>query len=74
MGVSAALLPASLLIVAAPLNYAIIFFSMVMFGHQFFAAVVMTLPTDLFPSKVVGSVGGLLGSAGSFGAMLFGLL
>jgi MFS transporter, ACS family, hexuronate transporter len=74
LGLSAALLPASLLIVAAPLNFAIVFFSLVMFGHQFFAAVVMTLPTDLFPSKVVGSVGGLLGSAGSFGAMLFSLV
>jgi len=74
LGLSAALLPASLLIVAAPLNFAIAFFSLVMFGHQFFAAVVMTLPTDLFPSKVVGSVGGLLGSAGSFGAMLFSLV
>lgn len=72
--VSAALLPASLLIVAAPLNYAIVFFSLVMFGHQCFASIVQTLPADLFPSRIVGSVGGLLGSAGSFGAMLFGLL
>lgn len=71
---SAAFLPVSLLIVAAPLSYAIVFFSMVMFGHQFFASIVQTLPTDLFPSKVVGSVGGLLGSAGSFGAMFLGLL
>jgi ACS family hexuronate transporter-like MFS transporter len=74
LGVSAALLPVSLLIVAAPLNFAIVLFSTVMFGHQLFAAIVQTLPTDLFPSKVVGSVGGLLGAAGSFGAMLFGLL
>jgi MFS transporter, ACS family, hexuronate transporter len=28
----------------------------------------------LFPSGIVGSVEGLLGSAGSFGGMLFGLL
>src|SRR5688572_28138619 len=33
-----------------------------------------TLPADLFPARVVGSVEGLLGSAGSFGGMLFGLL
>ena len=33
-----------------------------------------TLPADLFPAKVVGSVEGLLGSAGAFGGMLFGLL
>jgi ACS family hexuronate transporter-like MFS transporter len=45
-----------------------------MFAHQCFAAIVQTLPADLFPARVVGTVGGLLGSAGSFGAMLFGLL
>jgi len=73
LGISAALLPASLLIVAAPLNFAIVFYSTVMFGHQCFASIVQTLPADLFPSRVVGSVGGLLGSAGSFGAMLFNL-
>jgi ACS family hexuronate transporter-like MFS transporter len=35
---------------------------------------IQTLPADLFRSHVVGSVEGLLGSAGSFGAMLFSLL
>jgi ACS family hexuronate transporter-like MFS transporter len=74
LAIGAALLPLSLLIVAAPLNFAIIFFSAVMFGHQCFSAIVQTLPADLFPSEVVGSVGGLLGSAGSFGAMFFNLL
>jgi MFS transporter, ACS family, aldohexuronate transporter len=44
-----------------------------MFAHQFWSANVQTLPADLFPASVVGSVGGLLGSAGSFGAMLFNL-
>jgi ACS family hexuronate transporter-like MFS transporter len=74
LGMSAALLPVSLLITTAPLSFAIVFFSMVMFAHQCFAAMVQTLPADLFPARVVGTVGGLLGSAGSFGAMLFGLL
>ena len=74
LGVSAALLPASLLIVAAPLHFAIVFFSTVMFGHQCFAAIMQTLPADLFPARNVGSVAGLLGAAGSFGAMLFNLL
>jgi ACS family hexuronate transporter-like MFS transporter len=71
LGLSTALLPASLLIPAAPLDFAIVFFSAVMFGHQCFSAIMQTLPADLFPSKVVGSVGGLLGSAGAFGGMLF---
>jgi len=74
LGVSAALLPASLLIAAVPLRYAIVCFGTVMFGHQCFASIVQTLPADLFPARVVGSVGGMLGSAGAFGAMLLNLL
>jgi ACS family hexuronate transporter-like MFS transporter len=71
LGISAALLPFSLFIVASPLSFAIIFFSTAMFAHQFWSANIQTLPADLFPANVVGSVGGLLGSAGAFGAMLF---
>jgi MFS transporter, ACS family, hexuronate transporter len=74
LGLSALMLPASLFIVASPLSLAIVFFSMAMFAHQFWSANVQTLPADLFPSRVVGSVEGLLGSAGSFGGMLFSLL
>lgn len=74
LGFSAAFLPASLFIMSSPLSYAIVFFCMAMFGHQCFASIMQTLPADLFPSRLVGTVGGLLGSAGSFGAMLFGLL
>jgi ACS family hexuronate transporter-like MFS transporter len=74
LGISAFLLPASLLIVNVPLSLAIVFFSLAMFAHQFWSANVQTLPADLFPSRIVGSVEGLLGSAGSFGGMLFGWL
>ncbi len=71
---SAALMPVSLLIGASPLSLAIVFFSTAFFAHQFWSANVQTLAADIFPSSVVGSVEGLLGSAGSFGGMLFGLL
>ena len=74
LGIGAALLPATLFIAAAPLNFAILFFSTAMFAHQFWSANLQTLPADLFPSRVVGSVEGLLGCAGAFGGMLFGLL
>ena len=74
LGISASLLPASLFIANAPLNFAIVFFSTAMFAHQFWSSNVQTLPADLFPARVVGSVEGLLGSAGSFGGMLFGLM
>src|SRR5688572_1825343 len=74
LAVSACLMPVSLLIAASPLNFAIVFFSIAMFGHQFWSSNVQTLPADIFPSRVVGSVEGLLGCAGSFGGVLFGEL
>jgi len=74
LAIGACLMPASLFIAASPLSFAIVFFSIAMFAHQFWSANVQTLPADIFPARVVGSVGGLLGSAGSFGGMLFGWL
>jgi ACS family hexuronate transporter-like MFS transporter len=74
LGISAACMPASLFIMAAPLSLAILFFGIAMFGHQFWSTIVQTLAADMFPSRLVGSVAGLLGAAGSFGAMLFSLL
>lgn len=71
LGIAAALLPASLFITDASLNMAVVFFSMAMFGHQFWSTIVQTLAADLFPSKVVGSVAGLMGCIGTYGAMLF---
>jgi len=47
---------------------------MALFGHQFWSTILQTLATDIFPSKVVGSVAGLMGAIGAFGAMLFNLL
>ena len=74
LGVGAALLPCSLLVVGSPLHLALFFVSLAFLGHQFWSVIVQTLPTDLFPSRAVGSVAGLIGCAGSFGAMLFNLL
>jgi len=74
LSLGALLAPISFFIVEAPLSLALVFFSLAMFAHQFLAPIIMTLVADLFPASVVGSVGGLLGSAGAFGGMLFGLL
>ena len=73
LGIAASLLPASLLITASPVAMAILFFSMAMFGHQFWSTIMQTLAADLFPPEAVGSVTGLVGAAGSFGGMLFNL-
>ncbi len=74
LGIAAALLPVSLLITSASLNLAIVFFSMAMFGHQLYSTIAQTLVTDLFPSKVMGSVTGLMGCMVTYGAMLFSLI
>ena len=74
LGIAAAMLPTSLLITGSPLSLAILFFSMAMFGHQFFSTIIQTTCTDLFPRSVVGSVSGLVGAFGSFGGMVFSLV
>ena len=74
LGIAAAMLPASLFIMNAPLSLAIMFFSMAMFGHQFFSTILQTLTADMYAPAEVGSIAGLVGAAGSFGGMLFNLL
>ncbi len=74
LGLSAAIMPASLLIATSPLGIALAVFSMALFGHQFWSTILQTMGADIFPSSVVGSVAGLMGSVGSFGAMLFDLI
>jgi ACS family hexuronate transporter-like MFS transporter len=66
-------MPVSLLIGPSPLSVAIIFFSIAMFGHQFWSTIMQTLASDRFPSEAVGAVTGMMGACGSFGAMLFNL-
>lgn len=71
LGISASLLPVSMLITRSPLSIAIAFFSLALFGHQFWSTILQTLAADMFPSVSVGSVAGLMGTAGALGAMLF---
>jgi len=74
LAIGVALMPASLLITTSPLNLAIVLFSMALFGHQFWSTILQTLAADIFPSTSVGSVAGLMGAAGSVGAMFFNYL
>jgi MFS transporter, ACS family, hexuronate transporter len=74
LGLSAAIMPASLFIARSPLSMALAIFSMALFAHQFWSTILQTLSADLFPSAVVGSVAGIMGAVGSFGAMLFDLI
>ena len=75
LGIAAALLPASLLITStSSVLYAVFFFGIAMMGHQLFSTIVQTLTVDMFPSKVVGSVSGLVGCFGTYGGMFFSLI
>jgi MFS transporter, ACS family, hexuronate transporter len=74
LGISAACMPVSLLISISPLAITIVFFSLAMMSHQFWSTIIYSAVTDIFPTAIVGSVSGLLGSVGAFGGMLFNLL
>src|SRR5204862_5158173 len=49
-------------------------FSLVFFGHQWWSTLVMILPTDLYPKRVVGTVAGMVGLGGAMGGVVLGQL
>ena len=55
-------------------SWAIAIFSVAYFGQQSWSTLVMVLPTDLLPRRVVGSVAGLVGFGGAMGGIAFGQL
>jgi MFS transporter, ACS family, hexuronate transporter len=71
LGLSAGMMPASLLIVGSPLSLAIVFFSLAFLGFQFWSTILQTVTADIFPSSTVASVIGINGAAGSLGGVLF---
>jgi ACS family hexuronate transporter-like MFS transporter len=74
LGLSAAVMPSILLVPRLPVAWALAIFSLAYFGQQSWSTLVMVLPTDLFPSNVVGSVAGLVGFGGAMGGVAFGQL
>jgi ACS family hexuronate transporter-like MFS transporter len=74
MGMSVAVMPLILLVTHASIAWAIAIFSLAYFGQQSWSTLVMVLPADLFPSKVVGAVAGLIGFGGAMGGIVFGEL
>jgi ACS family hexuronate transporter-like MFS transporter len=67
-------MPLILLVPRAPIAWAIAIFSLAYFAHQSWSTLVMVLPADLFPSRVVGAVAGLIGFGGAMGGIVFGEL
>jgi ACS family hexuronate transporter-like MFS transporter len=72
MGLSAALMPFVMFIPYVPVSWAILIFSLAYFGQQSWSTLVMVLPADLFPARVVGSVAGLIGCGGAMGGIALG--
>jgi ACS family hexuronate transporter-like MFS transporter len=74
LGVGAAIMPCTLLVGRSSAGLALALLGLAMFAHQFWSANMQTLAADVFPARVVGSVGGLLGAAGALGGAGYGLI
>ena len=74
LGLSAAVMPLVIVIPHVAVSWAIGVFSIAYFGQQSWSTLVMVLPTDLLPRRVVGSVAGLIGFGGAMGGIAFGQL
>jgi len=73
LGLSAAVMPVILLVPHAPVSWVIVLFSIAFAGQQSWSTLIMTLPSDLVPPSVVGSVAGLVGFGGAMGGIVLGL-
>ena len=74
LGASAAMMPLIVFVTHAPTNLAIVLFSIAFFGQQSWSTLVMIVPTDLFPPRIVASVAGLVGFGGAMGGVVFNLI
>jgi ACS family hexuronate transporter-like MFS transporter len=72
MGLAALLMPCVVLVIVLPVQWAIVIFSVVFFGHQAWSSNLIVLPTDLYPRRIVGSIAGLMGCSGALGGVIFG--
>jgi MFS transporter, ACS family, hexuronate transporter len=74
LAVNACSMPAVMLVSHVPVEYALLLFSIAFFSQQSWSGLIMTIPADVFPLSVVGTVAGLVGFGGSMGGALFGLV
>lgn len=74
LGLSAAVMPLVMFVPHVAVSWAIVIFSVAYFGQQSWSTLVMVLPTDLLPRRVVGSVAGMVGFGGAMGGIAFGQL
>lgn len=74
LGLSAAFMPAVMLVPLVPVRYALALFSVAFFCQQSWSGLVMTVPTDILPLFAVGTVSGFVGFGGAIGGALFGVV
>jgi MFS transporter, ACS family, hexuronate transporter len=74
LGASAAVMPLIIFATQVPVEWTIVLFSIAFFGQQSWSTLVMILPADIFPQRVVGSVAGLVGFGGALGGVVFNLI
>lgn len=74
LGLSAAFMPVVMLVPHVAVGWALVMFSIAFFCQQSWSGLIMTLPADLFPLPVVGSVAGLIGFGGAIGGAVFGVI
>jgi MFS transporter, ACS family, hexuronate transporter len=67
-------MPLIFFVTQAPVQIAIVLFSIAFAGQQSWSTLVMILPADIFPQRAVGSVAGLVGFGGAMGGVVFGLV
>ena len=73
LGLCACGMPVVMLVSHSPMGMAIALFSIAFACQQAWSGLVMTLPTDVFPLTLVGTVAGLIGCGGALGGALFSL-
>lgn len=74
IGASVILMPLIMFVTHTPVQLAIVLFSIAFFGQQVWSTMMMILPADLFPRRLVGSVAGLVGFGGAMGGVVFNLV
>ena len=74
LGLSAAVMPLIIFVTQVPVELAIVLFSIAFFGQQSWSTLVMIVPTDMFPRRVVASVAGLVGFGGAMGGIVSNLM
>jgi ACS family hexuronate transporter-like MFS transporter len=74
LGCCAVGMPVVMLVSVTPVQVALALFSIAFFCQQAWSGLIMTLPTDVFPLTVVGTVAGLIGFGGAIGGAIFGLV